>query len=66
MLYLNQFSSDQTAPSPLAPISDKSNLITKNLLETRQNASSYKNNIQSILNQVNKTNVTITIKEIAG
>ncbi len=65
-LYLNQITSDQAAPSTLTPISDKSNLITQKLMDVRQNASNYRNNIDSVLNQLNKTLLTITIKEIPG
>lgn len=65
-LYLGQLTSDQAAGSSLTTISDKSNLITQKLMDIRQSASSYKNSIDNIFSQLNKTIITVTIKQIPG
>lgn len=51
----------------VSPISlSSSNSITQKLLEIRQNAINYKNNIDNLMGQINKAEVIITVKEIPG
>ncbi len=38
----------------------------ENIFNVRQNAASYKTSITNIFNQINKTNINITVKEIPG
>lgn len=64
MLYLSQLNSDQPTSPPFSL--STSPIIAKNLMEVRQSASAYKNTIESLMNQLNKTNITVIVKEIAG
>jgi len=73
ILYLNQLKNkgfDQAQPSVFPPVPttmmNSAGTVTDNLMNTRQNASSYKSSIGNILNQINKANINITVKEIPG
>ncbi|GEM_PF-5124202 len=82
LLYLKQLGSSQSfspqplssptptpqisVPFPFGSVDNNSSMVTRNLTEIRQNASSYKNSIENTKNQLNKTNLNIIIRGIPG
>lgn len=64
-----QFYYHPTLPPPptVSPMSlSSSNSIAQKLLEVRQNAINYKNNVDNLIGQVNRAEIIITVKEISG
>jgi hypothetical protein len=66
VIYLGQLNSGQISAPSAVSASDKSDSITKNLIELRQTASAYKSTIDSMTSRLNKANMNITIRGIQG